>query len=378
MSSVPDATPVPAALLEWAGRPGAERVLAEARRRAERGSLGTQGRLRVALSPAERSDVGILLGVDWEVGPAAPPLALLRGALRQYAVTLDDLLVATGGPVRDRAGERRSAADGRADEVRRARERLIAAMGAPAADLVAAQCLPAPGRGGRLARADDLAYLTEVLDGLDEPVGLAVLAARCFGDAHALDRTRALGRAAARMLALRAGGGVDDVLLAEGWRSAWAWARVACDRVSSTVLVLNLPLTGSPAIGATTTTSGEPVWLTTRLLDSPGLAAPAVEGREVFVCENPSVVEAAADRLGAGCAPLVCTYGNPSVAAFRLLRVLEASGARLRVRADDDEAGRAIVAAIRAACPSSTPWRYGNGPTYEEEVVEDLIADLHG
>ena len=33
--------------------------------------------------------------------------------------------------------------------------------------------------------------------------------------------------------------------------------------------------------------------------------------RTVFVCENPSVVAAAADRLGRRCRPLLCTEGSP-------------------------------------------------------------------
>ena len=109
----------------------------------------------------------------------------------------------------------------------------------------------------------------------------------------------------------------------------------------------------------------------------PGAGVPASAGQQVFVCENPSVVEAAADRLGPRCAPLVCTYGKPSLAALRLLGALDACGARLRVRADQDEAGRSIVAGIRRHCPAATPWRYGAGePTYEEELIDDLIADL--
>lgn len=66
--------------------------------------------------------------------------------------------------------------------------------------------------------------------------------------------------------------------------------------ISSQVLVLNLPLVGmrwpSGSVGAA---PGEPIWLTLRSLTGElALARPS----GVFVCENPSIVEAAADRLG--------------------------------------------------------------------------------
>ena len=125
---------VPRALLEWAARPGAARVLAEVRRRAEQGTLGPRARVEVPLGPAERQDVGILLGIDWQIGSGSPPVASLRTALRRYAVTLEELLVATGGPVRDRAGERRAAAEDRVEDARRAREVLVGALGDELAD----------------------------------------------------------------------------------------------------------------------------------------------------------------------------------------------------------------------------------------------------
>ena len=97
----------------------------------------------------------------------------------------------------------------------------------------------------------------------------------------------------------------------------------------------------------------------------------------VFVCENPSIVESAADRLGAGSAPLVCTYGKPSLAALTLLRALNRCGARLCVRADNDTTGRAIVPSILALCPGAVTWRFDEtSPTFEEQLVDDLLADL--
>jgi len=80
----------------------------------------------------------------------------------------------------------------------------------------------------------------------------------------------------------------------------------------------------------------------------------------VFVCENPAVLRAAASRLGAGCAPLVCTEGRPSVAAVTLLDQMAAAGAPRHVRADFDWAGLRIAGALLDR-PGARPWRFTNG-----------------
>lgn len=64
-------------------------------------------------------------------------------------------------------------------------------------------------------------------------------------------------------------------------------------------------------------------------------------GIEVFVCENPAVVLTAAERLGTGSRPLICTDGHPNTAVFVLLERLVACGARVRVRGDFDWEGAA-------------------------------------
>ena len=98
--------------------------------------------------------------------------------------------------------------------------------------------------------------------------------------------------------------------------------------------------------------------------------------RCVFVCENPSVVEAAADRIGDRCAPLICTFGRPSLAALRLLKAL-APMARLRSRADGDAVGWAIVTSRAASFPAAERWRMPIGfSAFEEEILDDLIEDL--
>ncbi|MCY7405072.1 MAG: TIGR02679 domain-containing protein [Cryobacterium sp.] len=92
---------------------------------------------------------------------------------------------------------------------------------------------------------------------------LGVLAARLFGDAHALDAKAPLGSIAAGLAAvlasLPAGKGA-------GWRrSAWLACGVVVDELSSTVLAVGLPGgAGSPTARALAalTTAGQPAVLT--------------------------------------------------------------------------------------------------------------------
>ena len=105
---------------------------------------------------------------------------------------------------------------------------------------------------------------------------------------------------------------------------------------------------------------------------------------EVYVCENPAVVIAAADEHGGRSRSLVCTNGRPSGATRRLLTRLSDSGTRLYLRADDDPTGQDIVASLRALLPGSDYWQYGpraqaearTTPRYEEQDIDSLVADL--
>jgi uncharacterized protein (TIGR02679 family) len=143
---------------------------------------------------------------------------------------------------------------------------------------------------------------------------------------------------------------------------------VLCDEVSSRVLCLNVRLAGTaPAVAIANAAPGKPTWLTLRSLNG---TLSGVPGR-VFVCENPPVVEAAADALGAGCPPLVCTDGVPTAAVLELLNRLVASGCDLWVRADFDAAGRTVVETIRARVGSITPWRFDRR-TYEAVSGRDV------
>ena len=369
---------VPGYLLAWARLPGPARLLAEVRRRRERGWRGDRGEVSLDWSPSERRDIGRFLNADWRESGRGVRAAELRQGLRAHGAGLDELLVALGGPLRDLRGERAEAEQARESDRAAGLALLRGAVGDWGDDLTAVA-------RGILQPAPSWALLAgEVADVLaatgEEPRRLAELAAALFRDPHALDRSTPLGRACVRSLELRRavteGGSYRDPLEdAQLWSAAWVGAGVICDAVSAQVLVLNLPLTGNaPAVRLCHAAPGEPVWLTLRSLRGDWELA---GGAEVFVCENPTVLEAAADRHGAASRPLVCTFGLPSQAAWELLTGL--GDVRCHVRADGDVVGWRIVNQLRARLPGAFTWRMPEGCTaYEEELLEDLLSDLKG
>ena len=199
----------------------------------------------------------------------------------------------------------------------------------------------------------DLAAVVAALPATGEPLG--AFAARITGDAHALDDDRPLATlalgAACALGGLTAGTGTQ-------WRrEVWAGVGLLRDELSTTVLALGLPGDAMSATGRALGTwrdAGQPVVLTLRQLvrDAPRLKVAAVS-----VCENPVVLAAAAERIGADCPPLVCTNGQPGAAVMHLLRLLVAVGARLRHHGDFDWGGLTIGNVLRARLPV-TSWRF--------------------
>lgn len=191
-------------------------------------------------------------------------------------------------------------------------------------------------------------------------VSRSVLAADTVGDGHALDDGEPVAT-----LVLRAAESVAGTVRGRrsaGRRRLWAAVGVTVDPLTSRVLVLGLPGDAATSTGrvlATMSEAGQPTLLTLRQLvaEPPSWSLPATP---VFVCENVSVVVAAADRLGASCAPLVCLDGHPSTAATTLLDLLTDAGASLRVHADFDWPGLRIAAGAMHR-PGAAPWRFGAG-----------------
>ncbi|MFE2304831.1 TIGR02679 family protein [Streptomyces sp. NPDC059411] len=196
-----------------------------------------------------------------------------------------------------------------------------------------------------------LGAVTTVLRALpaDPPVSLPAFAARVLGSAHALDD--GTPQATVTLAAIRALTGFPDGTGAEWRREAWASVGLLRDELSSTVLTLNLR--GTPALDWAAD-AGEPCVLTLRQLIRNPLAIPA---SVVRICENPTVLAAAADTHGGDSVPLVCLQGQPSAAALTLLRHLHQGGTTLHYHGDFDWGGLRIASALLRRVPW-LPWRY--------------------
>ena len=174
------------------------------------------------------------------------------------------------------------------------------------------------------------------------------LAAQALGDAHALDNGCTV--ATLVLAVLRAPLTHEASLDPEGLspRELWASAGVLVNELARPALVLNLPGVA---------TLGEPAYLSLRsLLRSPPECA--VQGRTVFVCENPNLLAIAADHLGASCPPMVCTDGMPAAAQRTVLTQLAQTGATLRYHGDFDWPGIRIGNHMMRE-HGAKPWRFG-------------------
>lgn len=205
------------------------------------------------------------------------------------------------------------------------------------------------------------------------PIGR--LAAECCGDAHALDDGRPVGTLA--QSAVRALAGLP--FAAEGAalsrRASWGAVGVHLDELSSLALSLGLPGDTRTALGRTLAScreAGQPAVLTLRQLRSHTEPLCPGSGRaaQVRICENPVVVAAAADELGAGCQPLVCVGGQPSAAGWRLLELLAVGGAEFSYHGDFDWGGVRIARAVYHRV-SWRPW------WYDRRAYEAAVSAAH-
>jgi uncharacterized protein (TIGR02679 family) len=291
-------------------------------------------------------------------------------------------LTATGGPLRDETGRRRADKAARSaanDELWAAAAEHPASQHHPPilawlAEERRTGRLPADSDERRRVLFDTLAVLAALPD---QGTGLARLANRVLGDAHALD-DGPVQAAVLRALAWL-GDQRDLPVGAARRRLLWESSGVALDTVSSTVLALGLTLPGTgPVVAALATLAeaGLPARFTLgqirHYLDferTHGDDTPA----SVFVCENPSVVEAAAEALGPRSAPLICSEGRPSVAAGLLLQELREAGSVLRYHGDFDWPGIGIAQSLISA--GALPWRFG-AQDYREGVANDRRCKL--
>lgn len=405
----------------------------KARSRLERNGLKLVGSpLRLdALESDHRVAIAGLLGTSAAGDkPLSVRLETVDGRLRSGAaeVGLIEWLEMLDGPIRNRPAERASAQTERETSWSRTEAHPVLVERSDLRVWVGdvRRSGAATRMAGSVPAGADLA--TRALDVMAvlpaDHMTLAQLGAQLTGDAHALDRDRALGRlvdSALRTIDLATGDEPepedrDDVRsgdLAYDWRRRWARMGVICDDLSVSALVLNLPTSGTDLTAGVLSdhaSFGEPVRLTLRQLSDTKLGVP--RGTLVRICENPSVVAHAATILEGDAAPLVCVEGQPNTAVMRLLDLLAADRAVCAYHGDFDWGGLRIGSAIidryaakpwrfgvddyLAAAPSGTltlgapptgvsaPWSPGlveamathNVAIHEEQVLDGLLADL--
>jgi uncharacterized protein (TIGR02679 family) len=198
------------------------------------------------------------------------------------------------------------------------------------------------------AALDSVAWLIEHRAARGASLPLPAVAARLFGDAHALDPDTPVGIL------------LDDAIVtlygSTDSREAWQSFGVQLDTVSSSTLTYMLP--GAPGTTADAARrTAEPLRVTHRMLGR-GFGLDLRGGDVVWVCENPAIVALAADHLGDACPPLVCLDGMPAAVTRLLLAKLRTHGAELRVHADFDYGGIAIATHVTSRL-GALPWRMG-------------------
>jgi uncharacterized protein (TIGR02679 family) len=349
-------------------------LVRRARDRLEAGRSLTGTVTLPAATPEQRRAVERLTGRAARSGASlSVSLTELDRILRNSGTApggLSEAVTRLTGPLRDRSRERAdlaaawTAAFAPLDAAVGGREELAPWRGWLGATGVVRRLAAEPGRAQLL-----LGQVAAVLRRLPSPgVPIGRLAAECCGDAHALDDGRPAGTlvlSAARALAglpFAADGTTDSR------RSALSAVGVHLDELSSLVLCLGLPGDTSTALGrvlASCREAGQPAVLTLRQLrcHAEPLNTRPVDAALVRICENPVVVAAAADELGAECQPLVCVGGQPSAAGWRLLGLLMAGGAEFGYHGDFDWGGVRIARAVLDKM-NWRPWRY-DSQTYQ-------------
>jgi uncharacterized protein (TIGR02679 family) len=334
------------------------------RSRYERGEQG-DGFTLVGLNAAERR---VLEGLTGRSVRAAGSMRLrvseLDAALSRAGIapSLRRALELLDGTIHDRKAQRQMLEQSWADALTRVGEpRLKALVSTPSGMALLKRLAGSDARGAQSL----LTRCQRVLERLPERgMPLAQLAARMLGDAHALDP----GSPVASLVLRASAEGATEQDHAERPREQWARLGVTVNELAAPALCLNLPVhpTDESAVSITLS-AGEPVHLSLRKLlrDPPSWA---VLDRDVFVCENPSIVAIAADRLGGSSAPLVCTDGMPSAAQRTLMSQLAAAGAHLRYHGDFDWPGLTIGNFIMRAL-GARPWRF---------TADDYLAACQG
>jgi uncharacterized protein (TIGR02679 family) len=364
--------PGSAAARAWLAQPELARLWDKLHGRLEHNGILIQGRVTLAdVSHAEREALSLLMGRAYSGERVTIALADLDQRLRSSAAGcgLADAVAELRGRLVDKPAAR-SAHQAERDQVWAAADDAMRTTGLASLPW-AADWLAEARRGGAVSRlapgraAEIMTQAVVALSRLDANPGWSrgELAERVTGTAHGLDDDTVLSRLVLRGIAQSHG--KEYPTDARGRRELWETAGIATDLVSSTVLTYGLrPLGGEWATRHVRERSlaGAETHLSARdLRRIEWLLAP---GTQVFVCENPRVIEAAVDARVQR--PLVCTSGNPTTTVLALLDALVNAGALLAYRGDFDWPG--IVMANRIVAKyCARPWRM-SATDYEDHV----------
>ncbi|WP_405879405.1 TIGR02679 family protein [Streptomyces sp. NBC_01384] len=363
--------PPAADALAFLTRPGLTRLWTAVRARLERNGLEPTGTVRLQnLDAQEREALSLLLAKPLTAPTASVRLTDLDTRLRSSAVGrgLTETLQLLGPPLTDR----RAARDATAAERARLWSTAEASLAGTrlSAQPWAAQWLEEIRRGGAIARQEPGLAATIVTQAVQtlatlfpgvstEPApaswGRGELATRTTGSAHGLDDGTLLSRLVLRGIALARG--VDFPADAPGRRSLWRMAAVTPDEVSSTVLTYGLrPVGDTWGERALHERADHHLETHLTLRELRGLYLDLPPRTRIHVCENPRVVEAAAD---AGCtAPLICTSGSATTVVLTLLDTLAAADCTFAYHGDFDWPGIALANRVMHRY-GAEPWRMG-------------------
>ncbi|WDG29758.1 TIGR02679 family protein [Streptomyces sp. CA-278952] len=359
MSALPPAT------RDWLAGPALARLWSGARQRLESNGVQSTGSLRLtAVSSRERSDLSLLLGKPLTGAAVTVRLDALDERLRTSAAGLGlrQVLEELGPPLVDR----RAAREENAAERQRVRASLASSLDAsPLAGLEwvgrwsdALRRTGIPKGVTPEAAVRTFQQAVQVLGVLLDPhrtdaCGRGELAASVTGSAHGLDDGSWLARLVQRGIALAHG--TDLPGDAAGRRALWRLVSVTPDEVSSTVLTYGLRPVGEDWRARSLRERADhraETHLTSRDLLDVRLHLPA--GTTVHICENPRVVEAAAEAGGSH--PLVCTSGSAATVVLALLDTLASTGSRFAYHGDFDWPGLALANRIIRRY-GAQPWR---------------------
>lgn len=344
--------------------PDLEPVFEAIRSRLERSDEAWSGRMRLPEGVSRRA-VFLLEGlVDGQVRRTVD-LEVLERKLVALGVgsDLQSALAALGHPVSEEPARRRAARRRASDARSAARaevERWELPWGREWIDsTVARGILSGLDSGeavGLVCATREIVARIEASDGFDRPSRVD-LAAELLGDSHALDWGTRHSQAVTRALSIRFGG--------EG-RDAWERAGVNLDQVSAPALTWGLTETAQGGLGSLLRDAkdlGVPLHLSLLALRRHPIVVN--RGCDVFVTENPRMVEAACNRRTLY--PVIALNGNPSSAALLLVDQLLHSGARVRYHGDFDASGLQICARMHGL--GLEPWRM-DSTAYLEALAE--------